>query len=123
MMSKKTTKNRMHRIKCQGFTHEAFDRAVREDRVVPEHSLGPLLLDSTDCGGFLPQHLVQVFHDLQLLPSLVLLPGEVPSALRGALDRRGLRGGRGARSLGSVLALVPPALDGHPLRFAEEGQL
>lgn len=91
---------------------------MREHRVVSEHSLGPLLLDSADRGGFLPQHLVQVFHDLQLLPPLILLPGEVPSALRGALHRRGVRCGWSARSLGSVVGLVPPALDGHPLRFA-----
>lgn len=67
------------------FTHETPGRAVREDGVVSEHSLGSLLLDTANRGGFLPQHLVQVLHDLQLLSPLILLPSEVSSALGGPL--------------------------------------
>ena len=66
-------------------THEAPGRAMREDGVISEHSLGSLLLDTANRGGFLPQHLVQVLHDLQLMSPLVLLPSEVSSALGGPL--------------------------------------
>lgn len=54
---------------------------MREDGVISEHSLRPLLLYTANCGGFLPQHLVQIFHDPQLLSPLILLPSEVSSAL------------------------------------------
>lgn len=63
------------------FTHETFDRAMREDGVISEHSLRSLLLDASDCGGFLSEHFVQVLHDLQLLSTFIFLPGEVSSAL------------------------------------------
>lgn len=92
---------------------------MREDGVISKHSLGSLLLDSANCGGFLPQHLVQVFHNLQLLSPLILLPGEVSSALGGPLNWWCTRCWRGAWGLGSVLALIAPAFYGHPLRFTE----
>lgn len=67
-------------------TQETLDGAMREDRVVSEHSLGSLLLDTSNGGGFLSQHLVQVFHNLQLMPPLILLPGELSPPLWSPLD-------------------------------------
>ena len=92
---------------------------MREDRVISEHSLGSLLLDTSDRGGFLPQHLVQVLHDLQLLSPLILLPSKVTSALGSPLYGWGMGGWRRAWGLGSVLTLITPALDDHPLRLAK----
>lgn len=86
---------------------------MREDRIISEHSLGSLLLDTTNCGGFLPQHLVQVFHNLQLMSPLILQFSEVPSALGSPLYWRGAWG------LGSVLTLIPPTLNDHPLRLSK----
>lgn len=54
---------------------------MREAGVISENSLRSLFLNTSNCGGFLPQHLVQIFHDLQLLSPLILLLCEVPSAL------------------------------------------
>lgn len=85
------------------YTQKAFGRASRQGRVIVEHRLGPLLLDAAHGGGLLPQHLIQVLHDLELMSPLVLLPREVASALWGALGRGRARGWRGARRLRSEL--------------------
>lgn len=92
---------------------------MREDGVISEHSLWSLLLDTANCGRFLPQHLVQVLHDLQLLSPLILLPCEVPPPLGSPLYWWGTRCWGGSWSLGSVLTLIPPTLYGHPLRFTK----
>lgn len=96
------------------FTHESLGGAAGKHRVVPEHGLGSLLLHAAHRGGLLPQHLVQILHDLQLLPPLVLLPGEGVSPLARAL--------RWGSTWGPVLTtattLVSPALDVKPLRSA-----
>lgn len=97
------------------FTHEALGGAPGEGRVISEHSLGSLLLDPADSGGLLSQDLVQVFHDLQLMPPFILLPGEVSSALGGSLWRWGAGCCRSAWGLGPVFAFIPPAFDDHPL--------
>lgn len=68
-----------------------------------EYGLGPLLLDATHSGGLLPQHLIQVLHDLELMSALVLLPREVAAPLWGALGWGRARGRRGARRLRSEL--------------------
>lgn len=97
------------------FTHESLGGAAGKHRVVPEHGLGSLLLHAAHRGGLLPQHLVQILHDLQLLPPLVFLPGEGVSPLGRAI-RRGGTGGPGL--VLTTATLVSPALDVKPLRSA-----
>lgn len=104
-------------LKSEVLTHETFDRTLREHRVISEHSLRSLLLDTTHCSGFLLQNLVQVFHDLQLLSPLIFLLSEVSSTLRSAFCWWGF--GRSAWGLWSVLIFTAPAFNDHPLGLAK----
>lgn len=89
-------------------TQKPFGWAAGETRIVPEHRFGPLFLDTSDGGGFLTQHLVQVLHDLELMAPFVFLPSKnstpVLHSFRGrGVSRRGRAswGGRAGR-LGSL---------------------
>lgn len=77
-------------------TQQPFSWTAGETRIVPEHRLGPLLLDTSDSGGFLTQYLVEVLHDLELMAPFVLLPSKVAASVKRSFGRRSIRRGRSA---------------------------